>query len=352
MRAASASPLEPIELAIPTKKPSLLWSYTTVLFVTNRKENEGDDDQFFTNISDNKIYLGEACVSYPTKRQPAEQDLDEGDLEAPAKFFTVKGYLPLDSPRDFKLALYNQLDPLFERNCPNENSGVEPIPTLFIHGWRASFTSGITRGAQLKLDLDRKSVIVLSWPADQEGIQSYSGAEKEEGKATAIVQYVMELIKHSTNDYPSVIAHSMGARLYADGVNLLDQNEHSFVTRSTATILAAPDVDFAQFQKRFGVFKLRNEYTTVYCGIDIALSLSWLYHGGRRLGFCSDGEIKPTAPEEMVLVTGRFRDTWRHSYFLSAPEMIDDMKSVIFKDERRLNPLESLEVPSRKLDLR
>jgi esterase/lipase superfamily enzyme len=128
----------------------------------------------------------------------------------------------------------------------------------------------------------------------------------------------MELIKGATNDYPSVIAHSMGARLYADGVNLLDKNERSFLTRSAATILAAPDVDFVGFQKRFQIFKLRNEYTTVYCGIDIALVGSGVIHGGRRLGFYNDTEMVPTAPEEMVRVTGKFRDTWRHSYFLSS----------------------------------
>jgi hypothetical protein len=33
------------------------------------------------------------------------------------------------------------------------------------------------------------------------------------------------------------------------------------------------------------------------------------------------------------------------------PEMIDDMKTVLFRDEHRLNPLESIEIPSRKLNL-
>lgn len=189
VEAAPAPQSDPIELAIPTKKTSLLWMYTTVLFVTNRKEagnDSNDSDQLFTNVSDTKISLGEACVAYPTNRRPAEQDYSaDGDLEAPAKFFTVKGFLPLGPQRDFQLALDNQSDLLFERECPKENGGAEATPTLFIHGWRSSFTAGITRATQLKLDLNRKSVIVLSWPADQDGnvFQNYIGAGREEGKA-------------------------------------------------------------------------------------------------------------------------------------------------------------------------
>jgi esterase/lipase superfamily enzyme len=119
------------------------------------------------------------------------------------------------------LAFGDQLDPSFERNCPTENVGTEATPTLFIPGWRSSFTTGMTRGAQLKLDLGRKSLIVLSWPADQGGniVQSYNSAEKQEEKAAILVQYAMQLIKDSTSEYPSIIAHSMGARLYADGIN-------------------------------------------------------------------------------------------------------------------------------------
>jgi esterase/lipase superfamily enzyme len=143
----------------------------------------------------------------------------------------------------------------------------------------------------------------------------------------------------------------MGAKLYVDGMNSLDHAERNFITRSAATILAAPDIDFEWFQRQFQIFKLRNEYTTVYCGTDMALLTSGAVHLARRLGFCGDGEIRPTAPEEMVRVTGRFKDTFRHSYFLSATEMIDDMKAVLFRDERRLNPAESIEVPTRKLNL-
>jgi esterase/lipase superfamily enzyme len=220
--AAASIEREPIQLVVPTRKPSLAWRYTTILFVTNRKEAEEGDDQLFRNVSGDGVTLGQACVAYPTRRRPAEQDyLDDGGPEAPARYFTIKGFLHVGTSRDFRLAFGDQLDPSFERNCPTENVGTEATPTLFIPGWRSSFTTGMTRGAQLKLDLGRKSLIVLSWPADQGGniVQSYNSAEKQEEKAAILVQYAMQLIKDSTGEYPSIIAHSMGARLYADGIN-------------------------------------------------------------------------------------------------------------------------------------
>jgi len=90
----------------------------------------------------------------------------------------------------------NQLDPSFERECPADFVGTESTPALFIHGWRASFTSGITRGAQLKLDLKRKAVIVLSRPVEKPGLfdLGYTNAELEETKAKVLVEDIMELL--------------------------------------------------------------------------------------------------------------------------------------------------------------
>jgi hypothetical protein len=366
-RAASSPQDMAMELATATTKASLSWFYTKVLFITNRKRNEtalrdpkyeGNYDAYFTNTSDDDVFLGEACVAYPSTRRPAEQNYSDyvAAFESPAKFFLVKGFLPLrHSSRDLKLAMNDQLDSSFDRDCPVDYMGTEPTPALFIHGWRATFTSAITRGAQLKIDLSRKYLIVISWPADKQGRLfdlGYTSAEGEETKAKALVEDIMELITTSVNDFPSVIAHSMGARLYTDGIMSWFEREHRIPISSKATILAAPDIDLATFQRQVGTFKLMNEYTTVYCGKDIALALSAFQHLSPRLGYCGDAEMTPTAPEELVRVTGNFNDTWRHSYFLSSPQMISDMTSVLYKDERKIYSREVPEIPSRTLTLK
>ena len=362
--ATLAAGREPIELVLPTKKPALLWSYTTVLFVTNRKVTQPDlvraqagtgsiIEEFFTNISSDTVSSGEACVAYPTNRAVAEQNYMDDDIESPAKFFAVKGYIPIGSTRDFRLAATHQLDESFEFNCPNKETGNENIPLLFIHGWRASYSAGVTRAAQLKLDLDRRLVVVLSWPADKSGfLSSYPSAENEEVKASGLVSRVVNLIATSTSERPSVIAHSMGARLYVDGMESIIKGTHNFSISSMSTILAAPDVEVDSFQTQFDFFKLANLYTTVYCGYDFALQFSGVVHGGRRLGYCTDSDVATTAPEEMVRVKGRFYDVWRHSYFLSSPQMISDMRAVLFRGEHRLNSREGLRVPSRDLELK
>jgi esterase/lipase superfamily enzyme len=194
-------------------------------------------------------------------------------------------------------------------------------------------------------------MVVVTWPSDKEGVDSYQRAEKEEENAVTLVPLAINVTEEATKLRPSVIAHSMGARLYADGVESMTNHNNNSATM-LATILAAPDVDNEVFKQRFKAFQVWNSATTVYCAEDRALKISGLVHWDRRLGYCRVDDPNSTTPEEFVRITGKVKDTWRHSYFLSAPEMIYDMKSVLSNGENDSETRGAKEFPPRTLELR
>jgi Alpha/beta hydrolase of unknown function (DUF900) len=358
-------------IAQPHRKPSFLWDYTSVFFVTNRKINENaadtqvadsqhEFDDYYTNEFNFEISLGQACVAYPHGRKIAEQDYGGGAeqhyaggeaVESPARYFVTKGVLPIGSTQDFELAIHNGGDASFAYNCPAAGLGSIDTPVIYIHGYATPFTAAITRGSQLKLDLDRKTMIVVSWPSDQPGLTGYSQSENEEQRALSLVPLVADLLQKSIGKPSSVIAHSMGARLYTDGLRLMQSNNDPTAAKTFTAILAAPDIDNDNFNNQLSFFLNMNHYTTVYCAEDWALKSSGIVHWDKRLGYCKSDEPRLGAPEEIVRVTGKFKDTWRHSYFLSAPEMIYDMKAALSKGEGNHYTQGTKEIPARVLEL-
>ena len=351
-------------IAHPRKKPEFSWNYTSVFFVTNRKIDEDSVDHlrkgianrfddYYSNTADVQTALGQACVAYPTDRKVAEQDYPNiGDAEVPARDFVIKGSQPITATSDFETAMAHGGDPSFTHYCPESTFGSEETPILFVHGWATSFSAAVTRGSQLKLDLNRRLVVVVSWPSDKLGLYSYASAEEAEKSSLTLVPYSAAIVKEATGRLPSIIAHSMGARLYNDSVRNMVSNGGPFQGKVPATILAAPDVDSDSFLKGFNLFRETNHLTTVYCGDDNALRLSGVDHWDRRLGYCKISDTKPIAPEALVRVTGKFKDTWHHSYFLSAPEMIHDMNDVLSRGEQNGNiDDERTDIPVRNLEL-
>jgi esterase/lipase superfamily enzyme len=195
-------------------------------------------------------------------------------------------------------------------------------------------------------------MIVVSWPSDKPGIYSYSSAEEAEKSSLTLVPYSTAMIKEATGRLPSIIAHSMGARLYNDSIDTMVYKGGLSQGKAPSTILAAPDVDGDLFLKQFNLFSAMNHLTTVYCGDDNALRLSGIDHWDRRLGYCINSEKKTSGPEALVRVIGRFKDTWHHSYFLSSPEMIYDMNNVLSKGEHAEDKKgEIVQIPPRDLEL-
>ncbi len=270
-------------IAQPRRKPSFSWDYTSVFFVTNRKINEdaasssGMFDDYYTNDSDIAVSFGQACIAFPTNRRPAEQDYtEESDIEEPARFFTIKGFVPITSVQDFESDLSSGGDPSFTHFCPSIRFGSIRNPILYFHGYATPFTAAITRGAQLKLDLDRETMIVVTWPSDKPWrYGGYEAAEKEEEKAIDLVPLVTSLTDRTSGHPPSIIAHSLGARLLVDGVRSMARMSHTTARNKFTTILAAPDIDSELFVQQYSLFKVLNRSTTVYCGQDRALKDIW-----------------------------------------------------------------------------
>ena|SRR5271165_1025886 len=124
----------------------------------------------------------------------------------------------------------------------------------------------------------------LSWPSDKPNlVTSYDEATLEEGRAARLLPFALAQIRSGFGKYPSVIAHSMGAKLYSDGIRTMsDPGTTDSATHGAlipATILAAPDISHSEFEAGFRRFSDVNSATTVYCTLDIALIASSLRNG-------------------------------------------------------------------------
>ncbi len=176
----------------PKKQDKRPLNYTSILFVTDRLLSGPDPssvsapagasidyDNYFSNQSTSRLSLGQACVSFPIDRKPAEQTYASSpDFEDPAKYFALIKAPLFTAPEDFQARM--KASPLTDASgdgCLSTWNGKSKRPLLFIHGWRTGFTAAITRAIQLKVDLDYSDVVVFTWPSDNPGIiSSYDAA--------------------------------------------------------------------------------------------------------------------------------------------------------------------------------
>ncbi len=345
-------------IVIPRQQIHRSWGYASILFVTNRRIDESEEldlppslrgtavdyDRYLTSKSDTSIALGEACVTVPLGRKPGEQNYEtNAEMELPARQF-ILFRTALLSREDFEAKMMQgQSGDPFDKACPEEADTSPQEPMLYIHGWLTPFTAAMTRAAQLKVDFHRSRLVVLTWPSDKPGgpTTSYDDASAEERVAAKLLPFTLSELKYGFGTYPDVLAHSMGAKLYNDGVALtaetaLAVRESSGLSTPAGPRVAfvAPDIDQDAFQAKIADFNRVNAALSVYCTFDIALDLSRLHNGNVRLGFCGTDQTLPKSPEEMIQVKGHIQDTWRHSYFLSAPEMIQDIRDVFSRQPR------------------
>jgi esterase/lipase superfamily enzyme len=92
-----------------------------------------------------------------------------------------------------------------------------------------------------------------------------------------------------------------------------------------AAVLAAPDISSTEFTSLLKQSLLQTvPKVVVYCSNDRALRLSMgVNFGDERLGYCTGK--KTVSGVDVVSVQGQIADFTRHSYYLSAPKILDDM---------------------------
>lgn len=319
-----------LDAVIPIRTTNARTISKLIYFITNRVFDESAIDRahqehkvlsiesVFKNSLNNFVRYGWVEVSYPANRRRGEYNYSSGSTsQNPLYHFSVVDFLPIDTEERFH-------GEIARRNSARSGS------LLFIHGFENSFPDSAERLAQLAVDLPTSEVPVLfSWPADVGWplIMPKPTYMKALGMARDSVKfatYAMSLLK----EYKpiNVIAHSMGTYVVASAISLAHQNRELDDAIPHAIVLAAPDISTDAFDATLRPQLVRPERRVViYCSSDWALFVSRGFNkSDDRLGYCPETK-KGMQGVDVVHVRGQIEDFARHSYYLTAVGMLDDI---------------------------
>lgn len=380
-----ASQLDDMERSLAISQPQFkdlaAYGADMVFFITNRKANPAalagahaevaEFDDYFLNAQSPTLVLGEVCVTHPLNRQIAEQNFNDiPEPDNPVKYFALERPNSEPGKDSLKIALRNVETSKYYADCIAHNKinlnddlshSTNDRPTIYIHGWNTSFKSAITRAAQIALDLSRGPILVVTWPSDISGdinltpmhqIGAYRKAESVEKTAIVLVPLAIDLAESASGKSLAVVAHSMGARLYVNALHAMHATRSKILINIDVAVLAAPDVAKSDFENMLNEIPIFTDNFTIYCAADVALLFSEALHGQTPLGECKSKKPDGPSPQQMVRVSGKMSDPFRHSYFLSARELIDDISNVFKLADSHPGPSRSTFYQMRSIELK
>ncbi|MGD9918498.1 MAG: alpha/beta hydrolase [Paenirhodobacter sp.] len=197
---------------------------------------------------------------------------------------------------------------------------------LFVHGYNVSFHDGALRAAQLSYDLEFPGkTMYYSWPSKGSLYGYLSDANGVVSTRPAMEEFLEIATRGSGKLH--VIAHSMGNRYLLEALE-------TFLLRHPdrhigQLVLAAPDVDRAEFLARFPVLRDHVDGVTLYASKhDLALKLSRQVNGGARLGDAND-QVVTIDGLDTVDASLIEADSLGHSYFGDAPQILGDILGLV-----------------------
>ncbi|SOC21001.1 esterase/lipase superfamily enzyme [Rhodobacter sp. JA431] len=197
---------------------------------------------------------------------------------------------------------------------------------LFVHGYNVSFHDGALRAAQLSYDLEFPGqTMYYSWPSKGSLYGYLSDANGVVSTRPAMEEFFEIATRGSGKLH--VIAHSMGNRYTLEALE-------TFLLRHPdrhlgQLVLAAPDVDRAEFLARFPVLRNHVDGVTLYASKhDLALKVSRQVNGGARLGDAND-QVVTIDGLDTVDASRIEADSLGHSYFGDAPQILGDILGLV-----------------------
>ncbi len=201
---------------------------------------------------------------------------------------------------------------------------------LVIHGYNATFATGLFRAGQIALDTQwRCTTLMFSWSSEGKFDRYAADIERSSYAVPALIGLMREMKDAGLT--VNVVAHSMGARIVLGATGALCQERSGVVDQM---ILSAADVgaeqgndDFSHLLKRASSCIGR---TTLYSSDnDLALITSESVHGGvPRAGRVPLRNLEYRTGYGAVDVVDAGRapgDPAGHSYFTRSYEMVRDM---------------------------
>lgn len=202
---------------------------------------------------------------------------------------------------------------------------------VFIHGYNVGFDDAIKRTAQIAYDLRFDgAAICYSWPS-QGGLARYTQDETNASWTVLQLESFLTRVARQTNAKRiHLVAHSMGNRALMQALERLALRDSSSPVGFHQIIMAAPDVDSAEFRTRYApVITRLAKRTTLYASSnDRALQASTKVHGYTRAGLSGDYltvipglDTVDASPIDTSLIG--------HSYYGDNPLMIYDLEAVL-----------------------
>jgi len=206
-----------------------------------------------------------------------------------------------------------------------------PAILLFIHGYNVSFDDAVKRTAQIAYDLKFDGVpICYSWPS-QGGLAEYTRDEANVGWTVVHLEgFLTRIVEQTGARHVHLIAHSMGNRALVQALERMAPKRKTQEPMFGQVILAAPDVDAAEFRDRYApaVVAMARRATLYASSNDRALVASTTVHGYTRAGL-SGKNLLVIPGVETVAVSPIDTSLIGHSYYANNPLMIRDMQVLV-----------------------
>ncbi|HYL26181.1 MAG TPA: alpha/beta hydrolase [Candidatus Nitrosotalea sp.] len=213
---------------------------------------------------------------------------------------------------------------------------------IVVTGFNNDFADGVAAASDF-LDFPG-SVVLFSWPS-KHGVMlpirsdpsSYFNDETDNNWATADFRILLRAIVEDPNapQSVSVVGHSMGTRLVADGFTYLHGLYPNAAPphRFDQVIVAAGDVDSDVFAQQAvpAILSLANRLTIYRHSADGALGLSVAIHGHSRLGK-DDSDFPLAWPSAVDIIEASIFDcpSMNHSYWTASATVHKDIEAALF----------------------
>lgn len=300
----------------------------TTYYATNRNAQQtADPANAYGTQLETQLSYGRALVTIPRGHTP-------GMIEAPSlwklerepdpnKHFILKSVTPLatDAARQEMAEKLRGLD----------NKSL----LIFVHGFNTSFKDAALRTAQMAHDLKFPGMpFFFSWPSANL-IRAYWQDEESARFSEGVFEKLLDDLSQLPTTDIYIVAHSMGNRIVGHALETRVELRKD-TSRIRELLLAAPDINADIFNKLIApkLAAMHGTRTTVYASSsDVALRISKVVHGFRRLGETTDG-ISVYPGLETVDASGAtsMAKAYGHLYIVDSPSVLNDISTVIRKN--------------------
>ena len=207
-----------------------------------------------------------------------------------------------------------------------EESGVDNVAIVFVHGFRTTFEASIQRTAQLAVDIEfHGPAFAFSWPSKANALLYGHDAATIKWSASHLADFLF-LLRASGIDHVHLLAHSMGSQAVVAAAKAVGTNPEA--PEIVTCVLAAPDIDRGEFLNESAAVVTASKNVTLYASNnDWCLQRSHDFNGAARAGdatamICVSGI-------DSIDASAIDTDFLGHGYFADARPLLADISAVI-----------------------